>query len=135
MEQANANQAQESDLGNELKPWQRALLALGVIAAFVGSILNGVAYALGATLASGVVYYIAIRAGQELYSRVEALRLGVIPYHVYKKGCLGAGVLSIPMAFLLQSPGNGAFLFFYAIFGVLALLIYGVLFPVVSRVR
>lgn len=108
-----------------LDQWHYALLVLGGIAAFVGGILSGGAYAFGAALGSVAIYYLTIRAARAIYDRVEALQLNLIPTRIYAGICILAALVSIPGAFLMQSPGAGVFLFMYGLLGGVALFSYG----------
>jgi hypothetical protein len=112
--------------GGGLEQWKLTLIALGAVAAFVGSILSGVAYALGSVTGAIIGYYAAIRIATGAYRQYEQIQLGIIPHRVYRGICVFSALLSILGAFLLQSPGNGTFLLSYFFLGGLALPVFAI---------
>ncbi|MGB9966097.1 hypothetical protein [Halobacterium hubeiense] len=118
-----------------LDNWKLAMVVLGGIAAFAGNLLQGIPYAMGATISTSIIYYLTIRLATTIYERVESIQLGIIPRRIYAAICLVSALLSIPGALVLQSPGSGVFLFFYGGFGVAALIGWGILKPLVNRAR
>ena len=109
-----------------LNRWQLILIVLGAVAAFAGNILSGPGYAVGSAIGASIIYYGVIATASNLYQRFEWVQLNLIPHRIYIGLCIFAAIITVPSAFLLQSIGNGVFLFFYFMFGGLALVIFAI---------